>query len=1005
MPDVKYQNDEQFIYLAGEPIQDRNNHPELVPAGSYPRLVGVDGRYSGSFRRFPGFKEVVDISDSGSITQQDNRCAPVLPEVFGGIDKIYFFKYVEVRTNPYIDLVTEQPEGRNPSLTLRGWVVGHTYTDTKQAGTNPTRGAIRFIYWWPAQPQYTTTGGVADPQPGEWQSMTLLQETWDAQNQFVISGRFRCSTMIDTKPVIVEPGAAGPSTTSLASEMESQTHAWDGFENYPVFDDDVQIDAAAMGPFLYLTVHRATPYGHEYDTQDYGFMPVDSYRKSFYFQTKNVATTGGGYNPNTTHAYYLWVATTDLGPLQPPAPTRTDNSGGFHADNREETHNSGGSLHAGSDVSTGFRIYSKFKNVYSPLVGVNTSSVSSGGSSDSNRLYWNQPLSIDYWSWLYGGKTGTPVSGAPGSEACASIVDRGLHDPWMWPVFKKYRSFESYWFEVADASFVSEGLIGGTLYQEQDARAGLWREDKFLYLNPTTGSTEEVGYGYDPVGAGGTYQGKDFKYSQFRYSLGDNPNTDFVLATSPNRIQPLLDDMAMPPKMISLLQPYQNTLLRVGGFPQQAEATNTANGGESNRETSPTIERDSVLSWGSLTEYAPEQFRITDSTTLGSGQDEKILSLTTAGDFAFAVGDTGIYRIVRNGNLLGINTVQNMAGGVGRYSNIGVGNTLYFVTKTGLWAVDGPSGQTQIISAMDRVITDEWLTTLSDIRMCYDQRLGCMFMYNSNSSVQEAHLMWNNGMITSLKDMNFSHCTQGIDPETAGNHRSFWITSDGRIMTPNADREGAFTMATNATSEDLVWNGTVKDTTPTDSTFEVDQAGGIFDPDAVGYKLYMLSGNLEGESSTISVVNSPSGWVTVSPAFSAAPDVGSRFSIAPIPFEIVGWPLQGARGRIHPFRSKLVSSMAHNVVLRGGESTSANPNLKMIHGIARRDDPDTLMLSNVDAEMNADPSKNYTRVNYRGPTLMPVWKQLSSNLDFELIAGLVDGKITASEAETSQSAN
>lgn len=928
-----------LAYPTANAMLDRRHSPPSVPIGSWVRLRGVDGRYDGGLRRFPGFNRVLNISDVSIDTVTQGTV----------LSSVWFLKHVAVQTAVGINRTNNQPlsdeVGIGSHRALRGFVVAHDYDDCGE-----TMGILRFVYW--------------DPLMSAWRSTTLLRERakpsgtcakWYSGNPVVdLSGDAPTLNNILTSGVhtIYLQGATGGNggdpkiftivgydpdayTVTLGKHpTNSQPNGADWYitlcvnrrtdiasSTFPtyghVIDESSWIDAAAMSNFIYFCVNRGNPKG---ENGIWGFEARDHYRRSV-----RVQSTGGLATSLQWHY-------TNIGP---PGTPRIDVSDTIPTSIVTMNSAVGQIGVIQGKIALAVRLYSALKNVYGPFIN----RCSNPNDPESGKVYMRARDDDD--------------------AALPDIRKLGDDDYELFARIRTYRSIDSYWFETEGVDV--PGLIGGTLFGEKDINID------YNVALPPSGSTDD-GASYADSGTRG-------------YNLIIGTKGDTALVARNDRIAPMEDDMAEAPKSIYLLCPYQGTLLRVGSIP---------------RAVSPavTIDRSNMLSWGSLLRYAPEECRVQDATPLGSGQDEFIWALVTAKDFAFAIGDSGVFRIHRNGQLLAINELQSLAGGVGRWSNVSIGSTLFYLSPHALYAIDAASGDEQIVSAVGRIVLDEWRDTLPYVRMAADAALGAVIM--SNTATKTAYLLWlNTGIITELVDFPFGPCTSGIDPTTGGSVRSFWVLGTGAIFTPNTEREQgvALSMCGGAVIEGTTWNGQVESGTSSWMNIE-----GTLDPKSIGFEVYFLSGDNAGQHRTIASIGVEPDvtWTTPLPQ-PVAP--GDRFSIAPVIFEVVGWPLQASDG-IDLWRRKIVVATGCSLVLLGGETGDANPNLLVEHSIYHRDDLAAPCVSNLEGSMSEEAAKNFVDIRYAGPSLMPGWAQRASNLDFELLGGIVKASIPPTDAES-----
>lgn len=870
-------------YPFAMPQTDRRVLAARVGPGRFPRLTGVDGRFLGAFRRFPGFKTVLDLKASpyngGTPEWQGTSAYANLPAIDNSnLSSVWFFKYLTVQT---VDPAERYPSAgidasqKTPRV-LRGYVVAHPKPD------DSSRGVLRYYYY--------------DPIEGLWVYHNLLEE-------------------VD----------ALPSTGNADYPYRAHQIVSDGAG---LLTASSQYDVAAMGPFIYFAISRTSSFAAV------GTEKHDNYvARSIYLQ--GVGTAGASQELTS-----LW-ATTNFGPLPRFGIT----------DVVEQT-----SGEIDGSVKFSVRWLSKAKNVRTPLA-------------DDQFAEAGVPAPSKFSFHLQ-------------SSTAEDTQLRGK-DPFYGQNYKGVRTVpEAYRTLDSDLFSLSNGATfeaGGTLFEESeggvdDPSSSVW--DAFTNSSPSVYFTDsqEGTFGLTLIGV----------------------TTDGRLVNEPE-IQFKDDSLGFAPHGLDLLLPYQGTLLRMGRIPYAGY-----------RSEDQPVDRANVLSWGDLLTYAPEQCKVQDSIPLGDSQDEKVFALVSAGDYAFAVGDSTVYRIHRNGILLAINSLQSLAGGVGRYACCGWGSSLYYVNPTGLYAVDGATGEFQLVSALDRIIQDDWKDSLSSIRICYDNVLGALMILNDTTD--EMILLWTNtGAITQLDDCQFKFCTSGIDPTTAALNRSYWISSTGLIVTPNAERTSGVALTMTGGSTSLTWNGTATSGTTT----TVVMSGATFDNSLMaGSYIYFLSGDNAGTKVQIS--GTAGTTITLASTLVTAIAAGDRFSIAPVVFEVIGWPLVDDTSREaaedNVFYRKKIVAMGHSLNLLGGDTDSeTNPNLQILHSVYWRNSlaaPFRGFAGRTSGQMSENTTANWSSFitnTVSGLILMPSWAQFSSNVDFQLIGGQVYGRITRSGSETDPS--
>ena len=722
-------------------------------------------------------------------------------------------------------------------------------------------------------------------------------------------------------------------------------------DNNTILQRTSSYDVASQGSFIYFTVINQT------EGAASGF---DSIHRSIWCRGIGIDAPASGISPADQiplNAHSMWCPT-PIGPL----PTRYDSPAGGSNTLRMHTDSQYGSslafmnrtLSAATDDKTyagGWRMMALAKNAEGPI--------------QRNEAYGPNPNAKVTWqlniqAYLEEGSSG-------------EYYRRRLPAHLLQNRLRLYRSLNTNIFNTTQGNSFQ---LGGTQFREVSQEFN----DQVVQTksNPNLVLT----------GPGG--------YTAVSADMGESK--DDVLVTQ-RQFDPFGgDDTVFFPREVRLVQPYQGTLLRIGSVPY------------------PTIDidvsdRDQILSWGALNKFAPEQFRIEDTTPLGASQDEASRAFVAVSDYVFVVGDTSIFRIHRNGNVLAINEIQTLAGGVSRWANVGVGSMMFYVAPNGLYMVDGATGEYQLVSALDRVIQEDWQDSLSSIRMCYDMTLGAVFMLNTQ--LNQCILLWNNtGNITQLNDITWKWCTQGVDPTTAELNRSWWIGDNGVIYTVNSERnsvgygtytEGALSLC--GGNPALTWNGFGVALAATTRTYilKTDQTpADPVDPACIGFRAYFLTGERAGMSAVITGVGNEPGVGQYIEHEPLAPGSNtSMIAIAPVIFELVGWPVAMSEGGTDKFLRKHIRSMSHAVYLLGGDiNINTNPSLLVQHVIYRRTNLTVPLGEPTQKLMSEDSSKNYTYKGVAGTVLYPAWKCWASNADYEICDGLVHVIITKSEAES-----
>jgi peptidoglycan hydrolase-like protein with peptidoglycan-binding domain len=401
-----------------------------------------------------------------------------------------------------------------------------------------------------------------------------------------------------------------------------------------------------------------------------------------------------------------------------------------------------------------------------------------------------------------------------------------------------------------------------------------------------------------------------------------------------------------------------------------------------------------AIAWSILTSDEPENFP-PEQQYRADEAAERFMSLEPAGDHLFGITNSSVYRVTRSGSGLGINRLQFRLGGVSRFGQTGVGNSLFIVTTAGLKQIDGNSGAINSVTALDRILLDdsEWAGSLADIHLEFDAQVGALILMNTTK--KEAYILWEStGAVTKLEDIPWSHLTSGPDVLTDGSVRAYFVTDAGQIHTIDGARAmGKRSMCGTAAGETV--NGTFTAGT-TSTTLNDTDTPAVFPANCVGFKVHILSGDLQGESSEITVRNGDT-QLTVS-GFSDTPAVGDRYSVAPIVTRIVMPVLVGAEGRPDPFTRKIVKAFQASFSDLGGHTGTSDTNGKFRYGLRQMDTD----LGSVEADFNIVPDKTVAALNRASTRAFPYLEFKAGNQDWELQAVLVHGVQSMSEAQSRQ---
>ncbi len=343
--------------------------------------------------------------------------------------------------------------------------------------------------------------------------------------------------------------------------------------------------------------------------------------------------------------------------------------------------------------------------------------------------------------------------------------------------------------------------------------------------------------------------------------------------------------------------------------------------------------RTEELFWSHASKLEPENFP-PENRYPPDDPGEKFLALEVAGDHCFAISNASVYKLTRSGSTLAMNRILSRLGGVSRYGATGVGNVLFVVTKAGVKSIDGNTGAVKSISAMDRIITDdgEWAQSLGVVHLQYDATMGALVFLNTTT--KECIILWEaTGAVTRLVDCPWAFLAGGNDVLTNGAQRAYFILTDGTVHCIDGAREmGKRSMCGTGASETV--NGTCTTASATQiidtaATFPVNCVGHqvyIQNGNMEGDSVEITTRN----SATVITVSGLSEATTTSTRYSVAPVVTE------LVFQQLDAEGNGdTRGVIDPFSRKIVVSMSAAFSDLGGETDTTDTNAFIRFGVWR----------------------------------------------------------------------
>ena len=367
--------------------------------------------------------------------------------------------------------------------------------------------------------------------------------------------------------------------------------------------------------------------------------------------------------------------------------------------------------------------------------------------------------------------------------------------------------------------------------------------------------------------------------------------------------------------------------------------------------------------WSSLYEASPELFPPVNRYVPPTPTNE-ILSFLPVGPLVFGLSRDRVYYVLKDGAFLRMQEAHRGYGVVNHRAGDTVGPMAYYVTTRGVKALH-PSTQVDDVSALDKLIVEDWRDDHSKIKVAYDPTQLCLYIHNPTQE-QTAVMWFNTGRVTEIHDTNFDHCERGTwssdptDPTADIEERVLWLMNNPDTTNNTTFKPTVFLMdntrKTNVSGYPVVRtiqhsssssHHKVTETNGTSYYLQLEGLTGI-SSDMVGGYAYLMK---EGGSTTTSTTLNPSNAgqkfkITKVDTNSLAPKLymsstdwnafnwsqASRICISPVFFRYTGPPVTSAvptpdrpYGGNNLFRIKQISSIGavFSNVSYEGQTTSS----------------------------------------------------------------------------------
>jgi hypothetical protein len=169
------------------------------------------------------------------------------------------------------------------------------------------------------------------------------------------------------------------------------------------------------------------------------------------------------------------------------------------------------------------------------------------------------------------------------------------------------------------------------------------------------------------------------------------------------------------------------------------------------------------LRWSSLVDISPELFPPFNRYTPNTPSDQ-VIRLMKVGGNVIGFSKDRMYHIRRHSAFIQVQEMHEGFGVVNHRAVDSAGSMLYFVSPSGLKAVDYRAALDDV-SVFDSQVIEEWDGQHDSISCAYDPLLNLLFVLNDDAD--EASCIWfNSGRATEIHDLPFKECRQGWWPSS-----------------------------------------------------------------------------------------------------------------------------------------------------------------------------------------------------------------------------------------------
>lgn len=285
----------------------------------------------------------------------------------------------------------------------------------------------------------------------------------------------------------------------------------------------------------------------------------------------------------------------------------------------------------------------------------------------------------------------------------------------------------------------------------------------------------------------------------------------------------------------------------------------------------------------SLTQDSAEYFS-TYNERKGSYEEGRPKRYIVAGDSCILLSENAVANISKagweNNYSMAYTVFHYNRGLVAKMAAHTIGNSIIYMGQSGLYLLNSNDMNVGQLQVADGLISDSWTSYLSMVTSSFDAKMGTSFFlcYPLAQIIMVNH---NTQSVSLLDYARFAATDGGLDVTGLGVQRAYFITSLGRIVTPDYAEAGNGTMfgLTGACSAPIRWNPiirvgktytvavTVQKTTSTFCPFDV----------RVGGAKVMFSGDYTSGGTITGPAGSTAVTITATHSISTAPSTEADF--------------------------------------------------------------------------------------------------------------------------------